>query len=198
MKTLIIPGWQDSGPRHWQSLFEAAIRESERVVQRDWNTPQLADWVATLDGYIRGSGDRAMLVAHSLGCIAVAHWAAQAERSQLEKVAAAMLVAPAAIDRPDCTPELRNFAPIPMKPLPFRSVLVASDTDPYCPIERAKEFADAWRSEFRNIGDAGHINADAGFGSWPEGIRILRDLAADAHSNRTADAVSGAAYRERS
>ncbi len=92
-------------------------------------------------------------------------------------VSAALLVAPADIEQPDSNPDLRNFAPIPLAPLPFPSLVVASDNDPYCEVARAREFARSWGSEFVNIGHAGHINTDAGFGEWPEGESLLRRLA---------------------
>lgn len=84
-----------------------------------------------------------------------------------------MLVAPADVERPDCVPELRNFAPMPRERLPFASLLIASSNDPYCSLARAKSLATLWGSAFRNLGDAGHINAATGFGEWPEGETLL-------------------------
>src|SRR5262249_57683615 len=46
---LVLPGYGDSGPEHWQSLWEAADASLRRVVQRDWLAPTLAEWRQTLD-----------------------------------------------------------------------------------------------------------------------------------------------------
>jgi predicted alpha/beta hydrolase family esterase len=113
-------------------------------------------------------------VAHSLGCAVVAH--AAAARPDLP-VAAALLVAPADIDREHGASNcLRGFAPMPGAPLPFRSMVVASTNDPYMPAARARAFADDWGAEFVDAGALGHINVDAGFGPWPDGERMLRRL----------------------
>lgn len=175
---LIIPGWQNSGPQHWQSLWQRKLANVQRVEQRDWQTPQLADWIAELSRSIAAAEAPITLVAHSLGSITVAHWAAAASPAELAKVQAAMLVAAVDVDRPGCLPELCNFAPLPLAPLPFRSLFVASENDPYCEIARSEFFAHAWGSQFVNAGPAGHINTEAGFGAWPEGERLLQQLTA--------------------
>ena len=45
---------------------------------------------------------------------------------------------PADVERADVPDCLRGFAPIPRTSLPFQSVVVASDNDPYCRLERAR------------------------------------------------------------
>lgn len=172
-RVLTVPGWESSGPQHWQSLWERAEpHRFRRVEQRDWDTPDLDDWVRTLDAAIAAQPAPVVLAAHSLGCIAVAHWAARFARP----VAGALLVAPADVERADTPGPIRCFAPVPLRPLPFRSILVASDNDEYLSIERAKDFARCWGSELVRIGAAGHINTAAGFGPWPQGERLLDDL----------------------
>lgn len=170
---LIVPGWTNSGPGHWQTLWERSDpHRFRRVEQRDWDTPQLTDWVQTLDAAIAAEPAPPVLVAHSLGCIAVAHWAVLYDRP----VAGALLVAPPDVERADMPDEVRNFAPVPCRPLPFRSILVASDNDEYATIDRAGHFARCWGSEFVRAGAVGHINTDAGFGPWPRGERLLESL----------------------
>jgi predicted alpha/beta hydrolase family esterase len=170
---LIVPGWKNSGPQHWQSIWQNKRLNARRVEQYDWDTPQRADWVMELDREVSATTAPIMLIAHSLGCITIAHWARSASRRTIDKVAGAMLVAPADIERPDGNEELRNFASIPLEPLPFDSLLVASSNDPYCTAKRARRFADAWGSEYYDIGPAGHINTETGYGDWPEGEQLL-------------------------
>lgn len=170
---LILPGWTNSGPQHWQSLWERKLPNALRIEQQNWDTPRCEDWVSELDSAISNTNASVVLIAHSLGCVAIIHWAASARPQQLAKVRGAFLVAPADVERPDCMAELRNFAPIPQQRLPFASLLIASSNDPYCSLARAKSLAASWGSEFHNLGDAGHINAAAGFGEWPEGETLL-------------------------
>ncbi|HEU4885739.1 MAG TPA: alpha/beta hydrolase [Longimicrobium sp.] len=172
-RVLIVPGWENSGPDHWQSLWEREDpHRFRRVQQRDWNTPDLDDWVRALDDAITAEPAPVVLAAHSLGCIAIAHWAAWFDHP----VVGALLVAPADVDRADTPEPIRSFAPVPLQPLPFRSILVASSTDPYLSMDRAWHFARCWGSELVPIGYAGHINTAAGFGPWPEGERLLESL----------------------
>lgn len=169
---LIIPGWQNSGPEHWQTLWERAHPEYLRVEQRNWEQPVCAEWVEALDFTLAMVPEPPLLVVHSLGCIAVAHWAARFSRP----VRGALLVAPPDVERSDMPAETAGFAPIPRAPLPFPSILVASANDQYYTIERAGQLAAAWGSRFVNLGACGHINTEAGFGPWPEGERLLAEL----------------------
>ena len=170
---LILPGYADSGPAHWQSLWEAAEPGFHRVVQRDWLMPECREWLATLDRAIAACASPPVLVAHSLGCALVAHHAAAGGRA----VKGALLVAPADVDMVARELEVvRSFAPMPLTRLPFTSVVVASTDDPYASPSRAQDFARAWGSRLVRLDGAGHINADAGFGPWPDGRRLLDEL----------------------
>jgi hypothetical protein len=175
-RVLLLPGLHDSGPEHWQSLWEKAYPEFRRVRQRDFERPERADWVETLDAAIRESGGPVVLAAHSLGCSLAAHWAERFGRRGSGPVRGALLVAPADVERADFPPGPTGFAPMPGSPLPFPAIVVASANDPYVSAARAGAFAAAWGARFALLGPAGHINADAGFGEWPEGLELLKSL----------------------
>lgn len=169
---VIVPGYTNSGPRHWQSLWQEKHPEHLRVEQRDWNNPLKAEWVATLDKFLSGIKKPVVLAAHSLGCITIAHWAAENRRA----IIGALLVAPADVERPDAPPPIRDFRPVPLKSLPFTTIVVASTNDPHVSLRRAQDFAKRWGSRFISIGPAGHINTDAGFGPWRQGELLLQQL----------------------
>ena len=63
---LVLPGLYDSGPAHWQSLWQAQATtlHVERVVQQEWAAPDCADWVARLTHVMRESTHDIVLVAH--------------------------------------------------------------------------------------------------------------------------------------
>jgi len=168
---LIIPGWESSGPRHWQTLWEKAHPEYQRVEQDDWQHPARAAWVERLDDYIARSPRPPLLVAHSLGCLLAPHWA-QAHR---RPVHAALLVAPPDLEASALMAD-SDFLPLPHQPLPFPSLLVGSENDPWCELKTAQRLARLWGSRFVNAGPCGHINSDAGFGPWELGERLLREL----------------------
>ena len=170
---LILPGYGDSGPDHWQSHWERADPAFRRVMQDDWLLPKLTDWVARLEDAVAGCAMPPVLAAHSLACALVAHWATRPGA----RAAGALLVAPADVDSPAHTAdEVRNFSPIPLVQLPFPSIVVTSADDPFVTPARAAAFARAWGSRLVTVERAGHLNADAGFGLWPEGRRLLTEL----------------------
>ncbi len=169
---LILPGWGDSGPKHWQSLWQQANPAFRRVVQRDWEYPIRAEWVETLAREIRAAERPPVIVAHSLGCVAVAHAVAAGPLA----IHGALLVAPPDVEHPDFPPVIEGFAPIPRARLPFPSIVVVSRNDPHTAFERAQALAGAWGSRLVDAGNSGHINTDAGFGPWPLGETLLAEL----------------------
>jgi predicted alpha/beta hydrolase family esterase len=173
---LLLPGWQDSGPQHWQSLWQQR-HGYVRVEQHDWIGPLRGDWVARLEDVVLTCDEPAVLVAHSLGCILIAAWAAHSKNTH--RVKAALLVAPGDPERADIREMLPGWSPIELRALPFPSVLLASRDDPFCEFERARLFGYAWGSQFMDYGPCGHINADSGLASWPEGHVLLQDLMKD-------------------
>ncbi|HKP15233.1 MAG TPA: alpha/beta hydrolase [Gemmatimonadaceae bacterium] len=173
---LILPGLSNSGPQHWQTLWEREDQSCRRVMQAEWETPRCADWVATLDAAVVHSADPVVLVAHSSSCALVAHWARDASRDSLARVRGALLVAPSDPEAPSYPEGPTGFAPMPMARLPFPSIVVASRDDQYVTIERAREYAAAWGSELTDLGDAGHINASSGLGTWAVGYGLLQRL----------------------
>jgi predicted alpha/beta hydrolase family esterase len=171
---LVLPGYGDSGPLHWQSLWEAADPRLRRVQQRDWLEPRHDDWLAALDREIAACTAAPVLVAHSLGCALVAHWV---KRNGGLAARGALLVAPPDVAALAAVLDaVQSFVPVPLVRLPFPSIVVASDDDVYVSAERAQAFARAWGSRFVALTGAGHINADSGFGEWPDGLALLAEL----------------------
>lgn len=160
---LILPGWQNSGPDHWQSRWERAHGYT-RVEQHDWQRPLRGDWIARLEEVLLACTEPAVLVAHSLGCLTIAAWAAHSKNTHLVK--AALLVAPPDTAREDIAQMLPGWV-VPLQKLPFKSVVFASTNDPFCAFDRAQQFALGWSASLIAAGNAGHLNADSGLGDWP-------------------------------
>ena len=166
---IVVPGWRDSGPGHWQSLWADRLPNAVRVVQDDWISPTRRAWVAALERTILAAPGPVVVAAHSLGCIATTHVSPEVA----QRIQGALLVAPA---DPERRAVLNDFAPVPYARLPYRSVLVASSNDPFCPIRLAGAYARAWGSEFVRLQQAGHINVESGHGEWPLGLALLHSL----------------------
>lgn len=174
-RILLLPGWQNSGPGHWQSRWEA-LHGDERVEQDDWLWPRRGDWMARLDEVILADRRPVLLVAHSLGCQLVAAWAAHSRHTA--RVQAALLVAPPDVEADGAPPQLFNWRPIVRKPLPFAAVAVTSSDDPYCTPARAAQMVADWGAILLEAGPLGHLNAESGLGDWPQGRLLLERLAA--------------------
>ena len=153
---LILPGWQGSGPDHWQSRWERAYGYT-RVTQHDWMRPLRGDWIARLEDVLLScdmeQDGPAVLVAHSLGCQHVAAWAAHSRNTH--RVKAALLVAPPDVEREEMRALLSSWSPVALGRLPFPVRLFASSNDPFCSIERARQFAAAWGADL--IDAARHV-----------------------------------------
>jgi uncharacterized protein len=170
---LIVPGLGGSGPEHWQSRWEMLEPSYRRVVMPDWDRPDLEGWVATLGAAVASVEKPPLIVAHSLGCLTVAHWAARGGIAR-----GALLVAVPDPSGPAFPSEARSFADLPGRPLGFPTHVVASLDDPYGSFEFAERMARVWHSALSNVGEAGHINAASGLGDWPAGRALLDTLLA--------------------
>ncbi|WP_274426841.1 RBBP9/YdeN family alpha/beta hydrolase [Chelativorans sp. YIM 93263] len=163
---LIIPGYTNSGPDHWQSRWEARMSTARRVEQAEWSKPVREDWVGRVVEAVNESERPVVLVAHSLGIACAIHGIPEYKN----EVVGAFFVAPPEVDNPRIRPKhLMTFGPYPRDPLPFPSIVVASRDDHFGSFEAAEDIAAAWGSKFLDAGEAGHINAESGFGPWPEG-----------------------------
>lgn len=175
-RVLILPGWQNSGPAHWQSRWEV-LHGFQRVQQADWDWPRRGDWMAQLEEAVLAAERPAALVAHSLGCQLVAAWAAHSRHAA--RVTAALLVAPPDTARQDMPPQLSTWRHIVRQRLPFPSCVVYSSDDPFCAADRALAMAADWGSPTHRLEEARHINADTGLDDWPQGLAWLHALQSD-------------------
>ena len=199
---LTVPGLNNSGPGHWQTLWEQQRDDCQRVDLGMWDTPHRNTWVNKLNLAIRAADRPVVLVAHSLGCLAVAWWAqleqpgaanpadpaAPAHSGPLQtgplpagplhagKVRAALLVAPPEVDHRLDDPRVAGFAPMPRARLPFPAILVGSHNDHYMGLHAVEALARDWGCAFADAGRAGHINADSGLGDWAFGQFLLEQL----------------------
>lgn len=164
--TLIIPGLNSSGAAHWQTWFESQIPDAIRVIQPDWKRANLAEWSSRVRRDISRRAGPILIAAHSFGALA----AVQAAEDYRERIVGALLVAPA-------DPEKFGIADLlPDRPLGFPATIVASSNDPWLSIERALGLATRWGANFVDLGDAGHINTESGFGPWPLGLALLEQF----------------------
>ncbi|GCA51691.1 MULTISPECIES: RBBP9/YdeN family alpha/beta hydrolase [Sinorhizobium] len=167
---LIVPGYTNSGPNHWQTRWERKLSTARRVEQAEWSKPVREDWVARMIEEVNAAEKPVVIVAHSLGVATAIHALPHCTR----QIAGAFLVAPPDVANPNIRPKhLMTFGPYPRDPLPFPSIMVASRNDSFGSYEHAGDIANAWGSLLVDAGDAGHINTESGHGPWPEGSMVF-------------------------
>lgn len=165
-----LPGIYGSDADHWQSVWEAADPRLSRFQPGSWDLPDLADWIEALNRAVQGAATPPILVAHSLACLLVAHWASRRH----SPIAGAFLVSVPDPEGPNFPSDAASFAAVPTDPLPFPSLVVASTDDPYGSLDYMRSRAIAWGSGLVVAGAFGHISSSSGLGDWPQG----RDLVA--------------------
>lgn len=172
---LTVPGLNNSGPGHWQTVWEESLPNCRRVDLGLWDDPHRNTWVNKINLAIQRADRPVVLVAHSLGCLAVAWWA-EFEQPRDGKVIGALLVAPPDVEVRPIDRRLTRFAPFPHGEFPFPSFLVASRNDPYMGFGQAWKLARTWGSRFADAGEVGHINAESDLGQWTFGRLLLNQL----------------------
>jgi len=172
MHHIIVPGWNGSDARHWQSVWESDwLPNSTRIEPASWSHPDRDDWTAAIDRAVQKADDEVVLIAHSLGCFATAHWLTGTPYTRVRGV---FLVAP-----PDQHAEtfpadlLATFIEPNPTPIDLPALLIASEDDPYCTVEAAARMAAEWQISLITTGRQGHLNSDSNLGTWPQGQNLL-------------------------
>jgi predicted alpha/beta hydrolase family esterase len=177
---LIVPGLRDHVPEHWQTLLEQSLPGAVSVPRLSEGKLSCAAWIEALDRALARIVDPVVLVAHSAGCMMVAHWAKAHRRA----IRGALLATPPDLESPLPAgyPTLEalqtnGWLPTPRAPLPFPSIVAASTNDPLARLERIEALAIDWGSRLVQLGEVGHLNPAAGYGAWPRAMDFIRELA---------------------
>jgi len=168
---VIVPGLRDSGPGHWQSLWQRRLPHAHRVQQERWDEPDLERWSERVADVLERTSP-AWIVAHSFGCLASVHALAATGAA----VRGVLLVAPADPEK------FRVSARLPQGALGVSGLVVGSLTDPWLSWQKAQVWANRWKLPLLCAGAAGHINVDSGHGHWPEGWNLLQRLRSQGHA----------------
>lgn len=182
---LIVPGLRDRVDAHWQTLLESDLiargRKVRSVAPLGRVDLDCASKVAAIEETAQSIEGPLIAVAHSGGCIMLAHWAKHTGR----RLVGALLATPPDFEHelPPGYPTLdelnaNGWLPVPRAPLPFPSVTAASRNDPLARYERVQELASDWGSVLVDLGEVGHLNPASGYGPWPQAEALIDYLAA--------------------
>jgi predicted alpha/beta hydrolase family esterase len=177
---LIVPGLRDHAPGHWQTLLAARTSHAVSVEPMGRDNVDLGvrlDAIETAASAVTGP---LIVVAHSAGCIMVAHWAGRTKRP----VEGALLAVPPDLEAPMPAGyptmealETAGWFPIPRERLRFPSIVAASLDDPLGRFDRISALSEAWGSRLVDLGAVGHLNPASGYGDWPRADQLIAELA---------------------
>lgn len=175
-RVLLVPGRGIPPSGHWQRQWADEHPHYQWAPSPSGPPLILTDRVAALHDAVIADTEPAVLVAHSAGCLATVVWA----NRHVGPVRAALLVTPPYVDPqwrpgPHDHPDSASWV-LSRDKLPFRTVLVASRTDPYTTFEQFQQYADDWGAKLYDAGNAGHLDTASGYGRWPDGEKLLRAL----------------------
>ena len=182
---LIVPGLRDHVEQHWQTILAGELERVRMVQPMGRERIDLLMHEKAIEREIQSIEGPVIIVAHSAGTIAVAHWAMHRTR----RVVGALLAAPPDFETP--MPEgyptvqqlqVAGWLPVPRQPLPFPSIVAASRNDPLAKFERVRELASQWGSAFVDLGEVGHLNPASGFGRWDRAHEFIEQIADAAHA----------------
>lgn len=179
---LIVPGLRDHVPEHWQTLLATRLPRVHTVPPMGRGNLNCAARVKVIEEAITAIEGPILIVAHSGGCVMVAHWARVT--AYANRVCGCLLATPPDFDQPMPTgyPTLAmlhegGWLPVPRQRLPMRSLVAASRNDPLGSYVSVEKLAKDWGSDLIDLGEVGHLNPASGFGEWPLAETLIQRLA---------------------
>lgn len=176
---LIVPGLRDHVPEHWQTLLAEQLPNVRTVPPLEHDKLNLSARVDAIQRELEQIDGPVIIVAHSAGVLMVVHWAARYNRP----IKGALLATPPDLDATwpanYPTPEslrANGWTPLPRQPLPFPSLVCASDDDHLASLDAVRRMAADWESSVAELGRVGHLNPASGFGEWPVAHELIQML----------------------
>ena len=164
-RTLILHGWGGSDAPHWQAELAAEIAKNYGTVSfpllDNCHFPSKNRWVKQVRQILEEFKPDTV-VCHSL---ANTLWFWLCEED-IETVQRLLMISPPSLTTKEAT--IKTFFPCEMpKTLYAKEVqMIVSDNDPYIGVAEAETIAKYYDIPLTIIKDAGHINADSGYGKW--------------------------------
>ena len=165
---LLIPNDHAERDTPWIARLERDLPNCRRLDLGMWENPHRNTWVNKINLAIHRADKPVVLVAHGLGCVALAWWAEFESPAYGDPVTAALMLSPPDVDRPGIDPRLARFSSCPRQPLPFESILVADKQSPAPARSTLCTLAQDWGSTFMEVeGVSSYCDTPSSLTSWP-------------------------------
>ena len=166
-RVLILHGWGGSDYPHWQSWLAGELAKDYGTVSfpllDNPHFPTKNRWMRQVKEVLE-TFKPDTVVCHSMANTLWFHLCEEGEIASVERL---LMVAPPRLDLELDT--IKTFFPVmPTKNLYAReAMLVTSTDDPYLTPKEANGLQNSLNIPMKVLEDAGHINADSGYGEWP-------------------------------
>jgi len=164
-KVLILHGWGGSDHPHWQSELALEIAKDYGTVSfpllDNCHFPSKNRWVKQVKQILEEFKPDTV-VCHSLANT-LWFWLCQEDIETVENL---FMVSPPSLNTTEST--IKTFFPCDVpEDIHAKNIdMIVSDNDPWVELDEAQEIANILKANYRVIKDAGHINAESGFGKW--------------------------------
>ena len=167
MRVMLLHGWGGSDFPHWQSWLAGELAKKygcvDFVRMPNFDFPVLDEWLQHVKNEL-AFFQPDIVVCHSLANTLWFHLCN--ENFLNRKIRKLYLVAPPSLN---CRiEELSSFFPVDVPETLYtqKAFLIVSDNDPYLEMEEAKLLQHRLGIDMKVLHNAGHINAESGYGKW--------------------------------
>jgi len=165
-KVLILHGWGGSDTPHWQAKLASEIAKNYGTVSfpllNNCHFPSKNRWAKQVKQLLQEFKPDTV-VCHSL---ANNLWFWLCEENDMLEIDKLFMVSTPSLHTKEKT--IKTFFPCPLpKNIYAKEIqMIVSDDDPWVELGEAKQIASHFNATFTTLENAGHINADSGYGKW--------------------------------
>ncbi len=166
MKLLILHGWGGSDYPHWQAHLACEAAKNYGTVSfpllDNCHFPSKNRWIKQVKAIFEDFRPDTV-ICHSL---ANTLWFWLCQEEDMDTVERLFMVSPPSLTTEENT--IKTFFPceVPKNIYAKEIHMIVSDNDPWVNTEEAETIASQIDAAFTIIHNAGHINADSGYGKW--------------------------------
>jgi len=168
-RVLILHGWGGSDAPHWQAELAATIAKDYGTVSfpllDNCHFPSKNRWIKQVR-QILAEFKPDTVVCHSLANTLWFWLCSEPAVKEMPQVKRLFMVSPPSLTTEENT--IKTFFPCQLPEYLYAEEMqmIVSDNDPYIQVNEAESMAKEYDIPLTVIKDAGHINADSGYGKW--------------------------------
>jgi len=174
-KLLILHGWGGSDAPHWQAELACEMAKNYGTVSfpllDNCHFPSKNRWLRQVKQILKE------FKPHTVVCHSLANtlWFWLCQEEEMTTVERLFMVSPPSLTTQEQT--IKTFFPcsIPKEIHAKEIHLIVSDDDPWIETKEAQTMASQIGASFRILSNAGHINANSGYGKWELIERLVKE-----------------------